>query len=355
MKIGIITHHYVKNYGAYLQAYALIGRIRQLEADAEVSIVDKVVKKHYWLNVYRRFRLPKNKYEVKTYKDKIKQFRTLTKYEHTLPMSPKFHKKMLNRDYDKIIVGSDEVWNFKDYSYDPLKFAYKQNGIKIYTYAASAGEVLPDTSIPQEVRQGIKNFRKIGVRDRNTKELAERILKKDVSLVLDPTLIYDYDKELEGISIGKELGQYILIYGCSFSKEQQQTIINYAKANNLKIVGAGEYKEWYDEIKIDINPFEWVDLFRNAKIVLTGTFHGLMFSLKYYRNFICMPVFVNRINKTRTILEDLNFTDRLLLNSENIDELMNLLESNVDYTNTKEVLDIKRTESESYIKAVLKD
>lgn len=355
MRIGIITHHYVKNYGAYLQAYALINRIKQLEPKTEVEIINKVVKKHYLLNVYRRFKFPKSKIERKTYIHKFKQFNTLTKYENTLPTSKRYSKKALKTNYNKIIIGSDEVWNFLDYSYDPIKFGLGLQGIKTYTYAASAGEVLMTTPIPNEVKKGIKNLKLIGVRDNNTKALAERVQATNVTLVLDPTLIYDYDKELENVNTPKLDKKYILIYGCEFNKEQKNAILEFAKERNLKIVGAGEYKEWYDEALIDLSPFEWVNLYRNSEVILTGTFHGLMFSLKYSKNFVCLPVFQNRINKTRTILEEVKLMDRLILDEKNISGLIETMSKDIDYKEVESILKNRRKESEEFLKAVLED
>lgn len=355
MKVGIITHHYVKNYGAYLQAYALINKIKELQPTIEVEIIDKVVKRHYLLNVYRKFKLPANTLERKKYFEQVKQFYTLTKYEHTLPISKGFVKAKLVDSYDKIIIGSDEVWNLLDYSYDPIKFGYGLDKINVYTYAASAGEVLPITNIPDEVKIGIKNIKMIGVRDNNTKLLAERVLDRQISVVLDPTLIYNYDSELSRLPKKNDYEKYILIYGCKFNKIQKEIICKFAKESNLKIIGAGEYKEWYDEAQINLDPFEWVDLYRNAEIILTGTFHGLMFSLKYNKNFICLPVFQNRINKTRTILEELGLMNRLILEPNDTENLKRLLNKNIDYSIVTPILNDKINQSEAYLKAVLED
>ena len=355
MKIGIITHHYVKNYGAYLQAYALINRIKQIDNSAEVEIINKVVHKHYWLNVYRKFKIPKSSEERKKYFDRIRQFKTLTKYEHSIPTSRGFSKEYLEKNYDKIIIGSDEVWNFLDYSYSPIKFGYGLEKLKVYTYAASAGEVSSSSKIPNHVKRGIKNLRMIGVRDNNTKYLANRLTDNECTVVLDPTLIYNYDKELEEVQNKNFGSKYILIYGCKFNNDQKKVICKFAKERKLKIIGAGEYKDWYDEAQINLTPFEWIKLYINAEVVLTGTFHGLMFSLKYDKNFICLPVFQNRINKTRTILEEVNLTNRLIINPDDITGLRKLLDETIDYSKIHPILNKRIEESELYLKEVLKD
>lgn len=46
MKIGILTHQYINNYGAFLQAWALREAIAELFPNDEVQIIDYVNLKH---------------------------------------------------------------------------------------------------------------------------------------------------------------------------------------------------------------------------------------------------------------------------------------------------------------------
>lgn len=55
--------------------------------------------------------------------------------------------------------------------------------------------------------------------------------------------------------------------------------------------------------------YEWVDLFRNAEKVITGTFHGTVFSIKYNKSVLCYPTEKNRINK---IIADKKTRNRIL-------------------------------------------
>ena len=41
-----------------------------------------------------------------------------------------------------------------------------------------------------------------------------------------------------------------------------------------------------DEVIYDASPIEWLNLIRNAAFVYTDSFHGIMFSLKFQRDFI---------------------------------------------------------------------
>ena len=50
MKIGILTHQYINNYGAFLQAWALREAIAELFPNDEVQIIDYVNLKHFIIN-----------------------------------------------------------------------------------------------------------------------------------------------------------------------------------------------------------------------------------------------------------------------------------------------------------------
>lgn len=49
--IGIITHHYIKNYGAFLQAYALQETLKILYPFSEVEIINYINRKHYFTKI----------------------------------------------------------------------------------------------------------------------------------------------------------------------------------------------------------------------------------------------------------------------------------------------------------------
>ena len=42
MRIGILTHHYVKNYGAFLQMKGMYETLQRLYPEAEVRIINYV-------------------------------------------------------------------------------------------------------------------------------------------------------------------------------------------------------------------------------------------------------------------------------------------------------------------------
>ena len=79
IKIGILTHHYIKNYGAFLQTYALQQYLTETYPDADVKIIDYVNQKHKWINIAGCFRFFKGKENLRAYLEKIKLPKTFAK------------------------------------------------------------------------------------------------------------------------------------------------------------------------------------------------------------------------------------------------------------------------------------
>ena len=50
MKIGILTHHYIINYGAFLQAFALQEYLKKAYPKAKILLINYVNRKHKIIN-----------------------------------------------------------------------------------------------------------------------------------------------------------------------------------------------------------------------------------------------------------------------------------------------------------------
>lgn len=71
MKIGILTHHYINNFGAFLQAYSLQQAVKELRPDDEVYIIDDVNIKHFIINIGGWFRFYQDKENLSNWLQKI--------------------------------------------------------------------------------------------------------------------------------------------------------------------------------------------------------------------------------------------------------------------------------------------
>jgi hypothetical protein len=244
-------------------------------------------------------------------------------------------------------VGSDRVWDYKIlFGLDPIYFGEFINSGKLISYACSFGGINSSEDLPRIVIQGLEKFSKLSVRDGNSFNIIKRNIGKEPNIALDPIFLYDYKKEQRTCPYKR----YILVYAYSFSAEQIDQIRNFASAKKLKIIAVGYNQSWCDKNIIAIGPFEWLDYFRNASYVITSTFHGAMFSIKYRKNFILLNnVHIN--NKVLTPLDMMGLTARILPEKGRIKEI---LDCDIDYNTISKDISRLVLESKKYLENAIK-
>ena len=156
MRIGILTHHYVKNYGAFLQMKGMYETLQRLYPEAEVRVINYVNQKHWRKNIIHILHFRPGIDTLSTYVEKIRQLRTFTKYERSIPRtrSVKTAKEIIDLKLDLIVLGSDEIWNLCGSGYHPLKFGTGLENQRTIAYAPSVGAVTEETAVPEDVFSG---------------------------------------------------------------------------------------------------------------------------------------------------------------------------------------------------------
>lgn len=347
MKIGILTHHYINNFGAYLQAYALQQAVVQKYPQDEVYIIDLINVKHFVINAGGWFRFYKNK---ETFSHWIQK----TKLPQTFAKARKAKMHLTKRCYsakdvnslglDCILVGSDEVWNYKETKGNAkIKFGDGLVCKKLIAYAPSVGQTDED-QVPDYVEQGIRGFFAVSARDDLTEKLAGKIRNEKIERVVDPTFLAEIpDEPFSGIT-----KPYILFYYCDgLDPLEKEKVFQYAKEKGMAVYGAGECDKKYTDITVNLTPFQWVWMFRNANYVVTGTFHGAVFSILNKRQFACFLTNPSRIKKVGSLVEEFGLKDRR--SKGTAAEIISILETKIDYEAVFEKIDKRRNESMQFI------
>jgi hypothetical protein len=328
MKINVLTLWDSDNYGAYLQAFAL--KTFLTKKGCNVSFYDFTKKKRRPLPfVTRKIKLIPYFYRLhKGYINAQKQF----------DLCPQ------NDVCNGIIIGSDEVWNVNNFSFvhfpEYLGYGFETN--KIITYAVSCnGSERKDF---EKVYSGLdlSHIAKLSARDDSTLNLIHEF-KQNGKKVLDPTFLIDDYSDFE-VDLG--IREYILIYGYNFSKEEILKIQQVAQNISLKTVSCGAFLDWTD-VRIAATPFEFLSLMKNAKFVITSTFHGSVFALIYRKQFIS----VCRDNKkVQELLKTFALEERDVTNEKKYDHV---LENTINYSLVEKTLCALKMESISYLEDFL--
>ena len=155
MKIGILTHHYINNFGAFLQAYALQTALQEMYPNDEIQIIDCMNVKHFVINAGGWFRFYRNKETLSDWLQKIRLPVTFAKARKKyMALTPTCYnaKDIEKLGLDYIVVGSDEVWNYRETKGNAkVKFGVGLENEKLIAYAPSVGQT-HETDVPEYVK-----------------------------------------------------------------------------------------------------------------------------------------------------------------------------------------------------------
>lgn len=349
MKIGILTHHFIANFGAFLQAYALQEAIKREHPNDEVVIINYIHLKHFIINTGGWFRFYAGRETISEWIQKIQLPRTffLARQKYMNLTRYCYDANSVNKlGLDVIVVGSDEVWNFKDTKSDAeIKFGKGLACRRLVSYAPSVGNSTPDDEIPEYVRDGIKGFKAISVRDSLGQQLVDHIIGRTPLKVLDPTFLIDFPAD----EVYLPNKNYILFYYAeNLPQHVKDQIFEYAEKHGLAVYGAGECDRRYTSITVNLTPFQWVWMFRNARFVITGTFHGVAFSIENERQFKVYLTQKNRIRKVNDLLDTLGIENRNI--DDNFVFDLEKQEKEIDYKIVNERLMNRRKESLDFVR-----
>lgn len=354
MKIGIVTYHRSHNYGALLQAIAL----RKVIADMghDVTFVDYWPDYHremYKLFSYKRFLkfglVKKIRYISSLcffYRSKKRRISNFNEFfrEYIYP-----YCRPVDECYDVVIYGSDQIWRKQKAlgTYNPFYFG--NNNIKTkkhVSYAASMGNPPKNTGDLIQVRNLVSHLNKISVREENLKDLLISLEFKDVALSLDPTLLLNSEKWNQYLPTESFASKrYALLYildSNPFDMKEIYRFVEY-KGLTLKILhGYATTKESEDNITT-AGPLEFIQLIKNADYVFSASFHGLVFSIIYGKQFFTS--FHTNSARAESLLRLLGIKGRLLSPKSVVPHDI----KQIDYDNVYEQIDIAKTQSLNYL------
>ena len=356
MKIGIVTYHRSHNYGALLQAIAL--RKTMADSGNEVYFID------YWpdyhIKMYSTFRLS----YLRRKKGIQKKIDYILSYNHRKRRHDNFMKfiseyiqpftAQKEEQFDLVIYGSDQIWR-KQVStglYDPIYFGAKEICSKYKaSYAASMGTIVNDKKDKAYLKHLISNLDNISVREEDLKVFIEELGFLKVRVDLDPTLLLPKEKWEGLLHIDNNSNkEYLLFYDLLPDSFNQCEVIRFAESLNLEIrtiYGYARKKEDTYNIS-NANPRDFVSLISGAKFIITSSYHGLVFSIIFHKQFFAS--FSSNEGRAKSLLKTLNIDDRLIAPMAKFPRSYN----EIDYTSVNNLLDITRFDSLSYLKSITK-
>ena len=196
---------------------------------------------------------------------------------------------------DIYCTGGDQMWNEQCNFHRTLKefyLSFAPKGKPKVSFSTSIGkERFDDWELP-EVLPLLKNYDLISVREASTKPYFESLGIKNVYHLIDPTLLLPKE-EWKAIVVPRQIKEgYILLYEISRKGNLTTCAKKIAKKTGKKLVRINRYS--LDKIRAGKSilcptPEEWLSLFCYADAVVTNSFHGVVFSTIFERQFILVP------------------------------------------------------------------
>lgn len=318
--VGVITFHNYDNYGAILQSYGLQAKLKELDLNPE--IIDYNCE--YISNPFRLVNLKEKGLFNYIYgaighicyiprRRKCQKFRK--KYMRYSSPVGKGDMSHVSGKYDMYIAGSDQIWDYKLTNFDTTYFLdFVDEGKKKYSYAASIGEHLPPEILRGKYSALLKRFDKILVRENYGADIVEELTGERPECVCDPTLLLSAEEWGSFVKDPKRKDKYILVYQLGINTEIVEFARRLAKKTGYHIVYipfplVGLLK---CSCKIAIGPSEWLGLFKNAKYVVSDSFHGVVFSLLFNRPFFTMVNGHHTNKRVEQLLKTVKLSHRVI-------------------------------------------
>ena len=360
-KVGLITIYHVPNYGSVLQTFATQVLLEKMGLDCHIINYAYPNQWHYAQGTFKP--------GLKTLIGCILGLKASHRKANRLSRfkNKNFHftqqynslKELEAADwseYDIFVVGSDQVW--KSY-FTHADSVFMLSFIPDTKYRISIASSFASYTIPDIYRQKfikhLSKFKAISVRERNGIDIIANELKLsiDPKVVLDPTLLLTREDWLATIprSKFKKRKKYILLYMLTYAFEPRPYIYKVLKYLQSKedyavIALEGdipkEYRKNIDFIdRTDASIPEFIDLFHNADIVLTTSFHGTAFAVNFGKPLVSIVPNDLGDDRQRSLLNGIGLSSLIVSIGEDVNNI------NPFYDHNAAMAELNRMRNES--------
>lgn len=327
MKVAVTTLHHVRNYGSLLQTYATQKTVEKLGHSCE--IVDYIPRgltlKYGILTIKSQGNIVKDiaRKSAAALFFSIQQATMIRFLKKNVNLSNKTYStyKELECDppiADVYVSGSDQIWNTQNYNLpDDVKGYYlqyvPQGKVKV-AYASSIGKDEFSDEEKISVKEYLKDFKAISVREKSAVSMLEEIGVENAVHVLDPTLLLTKEEWLEFLGEHKkEKEPFIFVYNLNRNIHVKSFALKLAKEKGLKIINFSDTLDFMSgaDNRIHNTVYDFLYYLANAEYVVTDSFHGTAFSVNLGKQFVSFaaPRFNSRL---LSILELFDLQDRFL-------------------------------------------
>ena len=363
MKKALIISLYGKfNYGNKLQNFAVKELLKENDIEGEVlryklpgyvnskksitlaKVVSKVKKKFRPLIVGKEY--------VAKREQNFDKFNQNIKYTSELETNFDMENlKKYDKAYDYNFIGSDQVWGLKSSKRPQLAFALFSDKNKNIAIAASFGVDNIPNEFLENYKKGLINVKYKSIREEAGCKLVKNITNEDAVLVCDQTMAIDisvWDK-ISAKPEGLTNKPFILCYFVeSTNSSRRKKIKQLAETKGYEVISLNDT---HDKKAYSYGPSEFIYLIKNAKLIITDSFHCSLFSILYKKNFYVLDrVDSGHTTGSRidTLLAKFDITSRKVM-----DVPMDIQE--IKYINSEKIVEEEKKKIREFLKKAISE
>ena len=350
MSIGIITFHDTNNFGSYLQTYGLYKKIIDLGYKCDIiNYQCKAITEREDIRNRKFLMNPRNLLKEifvnRILRNKYKElYGWLTSNAKISRRYDRHNISNASVCYDKFIVGSDIVWGMDIIEGDTAYFLdFEKDTNKKFAFASSVGNPWSDQE-KTIVAPLLRSFSSIAVREEESAQWVCELTGIKPDVVCDPTMLLSSEEWIRHSSNRYDGKKYVLVY---FPTDKNlKDAKRYADYFGVEcyLINYGLPVKGFKSVK-PTTICDFLSLFRNATFVSTASYHGMLFSIYFNRNF----AYYNRAHKSRmnTLADKLQVTDR----DGSHNDIINM--AKIDYSVVNKAVEEYRNKSIECLKNIL--
>ncbi|MBO5952780.1 MAG: polysaccharide pyruvyl transferase family protein [Oscillospiraceae bacterium] len=360
MRIGTITVHNGYNYGASLQAHALVHFLRSRGFDAylldyRAEKIERQQAKSEESSPVVKFinRLLFNSAGYALRRERFDSFNCDIMNAKADTYYTLQELKKANELFDCFICGSDQIWNPAITDGDEAFFlGFAERNKKCIAYAPSLGtETIADEAF---FKHHLQRFCALSVREAHNAADIERLSGKSCTTVVDPVLLLSREHWIDTAGKAapvKPKKPYVFYY----TLHPDEELFSYAKAEakrrkavllRVDILPAKAILKGCRSISNKgVGPAEFVQLIMGAEYIITNSFHGTAFSVLLEKDF-CVKLLSGKLAgknlRITQLLSQVGLADRILREQEKKDSI-------TEWSSVRAEIEAQRNYAASYL------
>lgn len=363
--IGILTFHFVQNYGALLQAAAL------------QKAVEHLGHKAFFID-YRPdhvenggdFFIPTNFYELKAnakiahlkfgqlkrrFRHDDGQERAFQRFSaQHLTLGPRCYSTLAELQEDPpeadiYICGSDQIWNKSlQFGFDPAYFLhFGKLSVKKASYAASFGRSGFHADDLDQIAKLLTPLGLISTREASGEEVVRGTTKRESWTVPDPTFLLKEPKTLMSPCVNEGRRPFIFSYVLRAKRLAVAVEKFISSRNGLPVVTppGSVNTSPHPTPQIPVGPGEWLRLIHESEFVITNSFHGTVFAILFQKPFITVALEGKKAaynERASSLLSQLKLPHRMLTEYDE-KKISSLIDEPVDWGQISTKIDVMRS------------